>query len=118
VGFVPAPLRFPAQTKGVRGVTTIDINMAAWISAVAAAGSSIVGTAILWPVMKRVLAKYDAQQVSLPTKDGDVDAVGDVSRVMADVEEDAFQKAIEKRMAPVEVDPEDKSMRAYFYRFR
>jgi hypothetical protein len=101
----------------VRGVTTIDINMAAWISAAAAAGSSILGTAILWPVMKRVLAKYDAQQVSLPTKDGDAVAV-DGPRVMADVEEDAFQKAVEKRMAPVEVDPEDKSMRAYFYRFR
>jgi hypothetical protein len=96
----------------VRGIATIDINTAAWISAAAAGGSSIVGTAILWPVMKRLLAKYDAQQGSLPTKDADG------KTIVADVEEDAFQKAIEKRLAPVEVDPEDKSMRAYFNRFR
>jgi hypothetical protein len=115
LSFLNSLYLYPGQTKGVRGVTTIDINMAAWISAVAAAGASIVGTAILWPVMKRVLAKYDAQQDTLPSKDGD--AVSEGPRVMADVE-DTFQKAIEKRMAPVEVDPEDKSLRAYFYRFR
>jgi hypothetical protein len=98
----------------VRGIVTIDINTAAWISAVGAAGAALLGTAILWPVMKRVLAKYDARQGSLPTKDGDVDG----AKVVADVEEDAFQKAIEKRLAPVEVDPEDRSIRAYFYHLR
>ncbi|KAF6259740.1 sodium/phosphate symporter [Scenedesmus sp. NREL 46B-D3] len=82
-------------TKGVRGITTININTAAWISAAAAGGSSILGTAILWPVMKRVLAKYDALQSTLPGR-----------------------MAIEKWLQPVEVGPEDKSVRAYFNRFR
>jgi hypothetical protein len=100
----------------VRGIATIDINTAAWISAAAAAGCAVVGTAILWPVMRRLLAKYDAQQSSLPTKHAA--AAGGAASPVDDVEEDAFQKAVERQLAPVEVDPEDKSLKAYFNRFR
>lgn len=57
--------------------------------------------------MKRNLARYDAAHSDLPTKDG-----------FADVEEDAFQKRVDNSLKPVEVDPADKSMGAYFKRFR
>jgi hypothetical protein len=45
------------QTKGVKGVATIDINTAAWIAAVASVGCAILGSALLWPVMKSNLKK-------------------------------------------------------------
>ncbi|WIA36993.1 hypothetical protein OEZ86_008230 [Tetradesmus obliquus] len=100
-------------TKGVRGIATIDINQAAWIAAAAASGCAVLGSAALWPLMKRMLRNYDAAQNSLPSKDAQGAAAAAV-----DVEEDAFQKAIERKLAPVEVDPNDKSVKAYFNRFR
>lgn len=57
---------FCLQTKGVRGVATIEVNTAAWIAAAAAGGAAVIGTAILWPVMKRVLRKYDERASALP----------------------------------------------------
>jgi hypothetical protein len=41
------------QTKGVRGIASIEIDTAAWIAAVAAVGAAVVGSALLWPVMRR-----------------------------------------------------------------
>lgn len=97
----------------MRGIATIDINQAAWIAAAAASGCAVLGSAALWPLMKRMLRNYDAAQNSLPSKDAQGAAAAAV-----DVEEDAFQKAIERKLAPVEVDPNDKSVKAYFNRFR
>lgn len=51
------------QTKGVRGVANIDINTAAWIAAVAAVGCAIVGSAALWPVMRRLVHHVNVQCV-------------------------------------------------------
>lgn len=90
----------------MRGIVTIDINTAAWIAAVGAAGAAVVGTAILWPVMKRVLRKYD-ERMALP-KDGDA--------VKIEVEEDTFQKKVAAALRPNEVEPNDKSLGAYFKR--
>lgn len=80
------------QTKGVRAVVKIETAEGAWISAVAAVGAAIVGTAIMWPVMKRYLRKYDESQITLPT--GSKDSEGNTIVVEAgaqkykDVEED------------------------------
>jgi hypothetical protein len=45
------------QTKGVKGVATIDTPTAAWIAAVSAVGAAIVGCALLWPVMRKKVRK-------------------------------------------------------------
>eukprot|EP00878_Enallax_costatus_P033281 GHUV01036692.1.p1 GENE.GHUV01036692.1~~GHUV01036692.1.p1 ORF type:complete len:538 (+),score=156.99 GHUV01036692.1:799-2412(+) len=97
-------------TKGVRAVVEIEINTAAWISAAAAVGSAAIGSAILMPLMKRRLAAYDARNSALLMKD--------VNGKFADVEEDNFQKKIADKLKPVEVDPNDKSVKAYYNRFR
>jgi sodium-dependent phosphate transporter len=98
-------------TKGVRGVANIDINTAAWIAAVAAVGCAIVGSAALWPVMRRNLKKYDAQHDPALAKHQE-------NGKFRDVEEDAFQKKIDQRLQAKEVDPNDKSFGAYLTRFR
>lgn len=41
------------QTKGVQNTRKIDQATAAWIAAAAAGGCAIVGTALLWPFMRR-----------------------------------------------------------------
>lgn len=97
-------------TKGVRAVVEIEVDKAAWLSAVSAVGAALIGSAILLPYMKKRLAAYDAQNSTLPTKDAD--------GKFADVEEDDFQKRVDEKLKPVEVDPNDKSMKAYFNRFR
>jgi hypothetical protein len=45
------------QTKGVRGIASIETDTAAWIAAVSAVGAAIVGSAILWPVMRSKVRK-------------------------------------------------------------
>jgi hypothetical protein len=94
-------------------VTVFSLEDAAWISAVAAASAAVFGTAILWPLMKKRVAAFDAAQSSLPTKDAD-------SGAFAEVEEDGFQKRVDDKLKAlcVEVDPADKSVGAYFRRFR
>lgn len=94
----------------MRAVVVIELDKAAWISAVAAVGAAAVGSAVLIPVMKRRLAQYDARNSALPTKDA--------SGNYAEVEEDNFQKRIAEKLKPVEVDPNDKSITAYFNRFK
>jgi hypothetical protein len=54
-------------------VADIETDKAAWISAAAAAGSAVVGSIILWPVMQRYVRKYDeahSSGVSNLGKDG------------------------------------------------
>jgi hypothetical protein len=45
------------QTKGVRGIASIETDTAAWIAAVSAVGAAIMGSAILWPVMRSKVRK-------------------------------------------------------------
>eukprot|EP00882_Tetradesmus_deserticola_P017252 GHRQ01018475.1.p2 GENE.GHRQ01018475.1~~GHRQ01018475.1.p2 ORF type:complete len:219 (+),score=51.75 GHRQ01018475.1:3-659(+) len=97
-------------TKGVRGIATIELPTAAWIAAVAAVGSAIVGTAILWPVMRRKVKKYDEAH--------SLEGMKDEHGKHRGVEEDEFQKKVANYLKPRAVDPEDKSFRAYRTRFR
>ncbi|KAF6263080.1 phosphate transporter [Scenedesmus sp. NREL 46B-D3] len=97
-------------TKGVRGIATIELADAAWIAAVAAVGCAIVGSALLWPVMKRKVRNYDAAH--------DLAGAKDENGRHRDVEEDEFQKRVANYLKPRHVDPEDKSFRAYRTRFR
>eukprot|EP00775_Hariotina_reticulata_P003090 gene3090-3369_t len=102
-------------TKGVRGIATIEVNTAAWIAAVAAVGCAVVGSALLWPVMRRQLRKYDAAATgaAIPAKTSGVE---NGPHKFGDVEEDQFQKKIAAKLQPVAVDPNDKSFGAYFRR--
>lgn len=59
----------------------------------------------------RMLRKYDNEH---DPAFGKTDADGK----FRDVEEDAFQKKVAARLGAKEVDPNDKSMRAYITRFR
>lgn len=98
-------------TKGVRSVATIDINTSAWIAAVAAAGCALVGSAILWPIMRRSLRKFDeANDPALAKHQND--------GRFRHVEEDAFQKRVDQKLQAKAVDPDDKSFGAYLTRFR
>ncbi|WIA38221.1 hypothetical protein OEZ86_001565 [Tetradesmus obliquus] len=99
---------FLILTKGVKGVATITMDSAAWIAAVAAVGAAILGSALLWPVMRNNLKKYDTAHDLGASKDGK----------HADVEEDAFQKKIAAKLQAKPVDPEDKSFKASCTRFR
>eukprot|EP00775_Hariotina_reticulata_P009363 gene9363-9526_t len=109
-------------TKGVRGVVDIETDQAAWISAAAAGGSAIVGSLILWPVMKRFVRKYDEAHSAVGGMGKDGSRTGNEVVVDAsgfkDVEEDNFQKKIDNELQAVEVDPNDKSFGAYMKRFR
>lgn len=99
-------------TKGVKNYVTIDQNKGAWLAAVSATGAALVGSAILWPLMSKSLKRYDEQQASA-LEAGKGDAEKSVF-----VEEDRFQRAVHDRLKPVEVDPNDKSIGAWFKRFR
>jgi hypothetical protein len=70
----------------VRAVVKIENAQGAWIAAVGAVGASIIGCALVWPIMKRYLRKYDEAQDKLPGANGVVVEAGG-SR-FKDVEED------------------------------
>jgi hypothetical protein len=101
----------PAQ--GARAVAVIELADAAWISAAGAGGAMILGTAILWPLMKKRVAAFDAAQAALPTKDVD-------SGKFADVVEDGWQQRVDDKLKSftAEVDPNDKSAGAYWQRVK
>uniref|UniRef100_A0A383WJI0 Phosphate transporter n=1 Tax=Tetradesmus obliquus TaxID=3088 RepID=A0A383WJI0_TETOB len=102
-------------TKGVSAVVKIKTEKAAWLAAVSGVGAAVIGTAALWPLMKRMVAKYDRQHGG--SKDAS-DIVIDAGGKFKDVEEDEFQKKVDNMLAAKEVDPNDKSIGAYFTRFR
>jgi hypothetical protein len=77
----------PLQTKGVRAVVKIETETGAWIAAVGAVGASIIGCALVWPIMKRYLRKYDEAQIKLPAT-GDAVMVEAGGSRFKDVEED------------------------------
>lgn len=104
---------FPClQTKGVKNYVTIDQNKGAWIAAVGAAGAALVGSLLVWPLMRNNLKKYDNQQA------GGIEAGKDAVEKSVFVEQDKFQQAVMEKLKPVEVDPADKSIGAFFKRFR
>lgn len=105
---------FLLQTKGVKNYVAISQEKGAWLAAVGAAGAMVVGTAIIWPIMARMLKKYDHQQMDiLEAGKGADDHHG-----TAFGEEDKFQKAVASMLQPVEVGAEDKSINAMLKRFR
>jgi hypothetical protein len=65
--------------------------------------------------MKRMVAKYDRQHTG--SKDSG-DVVIDAGGKFRDVEEDEFQKKVDRALSAKEVDPNDKSFMAYLTRFR
>uniref|UniRef100_A0A383W377 Phosphate transporter n=1 Tax=Tetradesmus obliquus TaxID=3088 RepID=A0A383W377_TETOB len=97
-------------TKGVRNTTVIELDTAAWIAAVAAVGAAIVGSALLWPVMRRNVRRYDEAH--------DMENSKDEKGRHRDVEEDAFQKKVAAYLSARPVDPADKSFKARRTRFR
>jgi hypothetical protein len=76
----------------VRAVVKIEMSQGAWISAAAAGGGALLGSAIIWPIMRRFLSRYDAKQVASGAVSKDVegniivDAAG--AQRFQDVEED------------------------------
>lgn len=114
-GFTSARTPLHPQTKGVSAVVKIKTEKAAWLAAVSGVGAAIIGTAVLWPIMKRMVAKYDRQHGG--SKDAS-DIVIDAGGKFKDVEEDDFQKKVTNMLAAKEVDPNDKSIGAYLTRFR
>eukprot|EP00878_Enallax_costatus_P011868 GHUV01012391.1.p1 GENE.GHUV01012391.1~~GHUV01012391.1.p1 ORF type:complete len:555 (+),score=131.20 GHUV01012391.1:828-2492(+) len=104
-------------TKGVKNYVTIDQSTGAWIAAVAATGAALVGSAIIMPMMNRSLRKYDNQQAgAIETCNRDQDKNDEPASAFG--EADRFQTAVVAKLQPVEVDPNDKSMGAFFKRFR
>jgi hypothetical protein len=77
-----------AQTKGVRAVVTIENAQGAWMSAVGAVGASIVGTLVMWPVMKRYLRKYDEKVQNKDAANGGHVVIEAGRSQYEDVEED------------------------------
>lgn len=110
---------FFVLTKGVRAVVSIETPQGAWMAAVGAVGAAVIGTLIMWPVMKRYLRKYDEAQIIIPVANGEAGGkdVANGQRYQ-DVEEDKFQRWIDNRLKPVEVDPNDKSFSATMKRCR
>uniref|UniRef100_A0A383VLB7 Phosphate transporter n=1 Tax=Tetradesmus obliquus TaxID=3088 RepID=A0A383VLB7_TETOB len=100
-------------TKGVKGIVTISSEKGAWLAAAGAAGATLIGTAIIWPIMKRSLLTFDTQNTN--SIEAGKDAAGSSSVFQ---EEDRFQKAVADKLKPVHVDEDDKSIRAMFKRFR
>jgi sodium-dependent phosphate transporter len=100
------------QTKGVKGIVSISPEDGAWYSAAGAAGATLIGTAIIWPLMKRSLANFDHQNAN------SLEAGKDANGSSAFVEEDRFQRAVAEKLKPVHVDDDDKSVSAMFKRFR
>jgi sodium-dependent phosphate transporter len=99
------------QTKGVKGIVTITPQDGAWYAAAGAAGATLIGTAIIWPIMKRSLANFHSHNTN--SLEAGKDAGSSVFQ-----EEDRFQKAVTDKLKPVHVDVDDKSIGAMFKRFR
>jgi UPF0716 family protein affecting phage T7 exclusion len=99
----------------VSAVVKIKTEKAAWISAVAGVGSALIGSILLWPLMKRMVTKYDREHSG--SKDAN-EVVIDAGGKFRDVEEDEFQKKIDRALSKKEVDPNDKSIGARLTRFR
>jgi hypothetical protein len=99
----------------VSAVVKIKTEKAAWISAVAGIGAALIGSIALWPLMKRMVAKYDRQHNG--SKDAN-EVVIEAGGRFKDVEEDEFQQKIDRALSKKEVDPNDKSFSAYLTRFR
>lgn len=99
-------------TKGVKNYVSISAEKGAWIAAVASAGAAILGSAIIWPLMRKTLRQYDNKQA------GSIESGKDTEHASVFAEEDKFQKAVAAKLQPVEVDPNDKSVGAFFKRFR
>eukprot|EP00878_Enallax_costatus_P023133 GHUV01024594.1.p3 GENE.GHUV01024594.1~~GHUV01024594.1.p3 ORF type:complete len:115 (-),score=13.88 GHUV01024594.1:397-741(-) len=69
------------------------------------------------PMMNRSLRKYDNQQAgAIETCNRDQDKNDEPASAFG--EADRFQTAVVAKLQPVEVDPNDKSMGAFFKRFR
>jgi sodium-dependent phosphate transporter len=102
------------QTKGVKGIVSISPEDGAWYAAAGAAGATLIGTGIIWPLMKRSLNNFDNQSAN-SIEAGKDSAAANGS---AFVEEDRFQKAVAEKLKPVHVDENDKSVGAMFKRFR
>ncbi|KAF6251745.1 phosphate transporter family-domain-containing protein [Scenedesmus sp. NREL 46B-D3] len=98
-------------TKGVKSIVSIAPQDGVWYAAAGAGGATIIGTAIIWPLMKRSLANFDTSNTN------SLEAGKDAGST-AFVEEDRFQRAIAEKLKPVHVDEDDKSVSAMFKRFR
>lgn len=110
-----------SHLQGARSIAEVSLPDAAWISAVGAAGATIIGSAIIWPLMKKRVASFDALNASLPTTDSkDTSGNGSTKQQFADVTEDGFQQRVDDKLRSlcVEVAPEEKSIGSYFRRFR
>jgi hypothetical protein len=97
----------------VKGIVTISPENGAWYAAAGAAGATLIGTAIIWPLMKRSLSTFDNQNAN--SIEAGKDATAGSS---AFLEEDRFQRAVAEKLKPVHVDDNDKSVGATFKRFR
>lgn len=96
-------------TKGVKSIVNIAPAKSAWIAAAGGGGAAVLSCICLWPVMFRMLRKYDAEH--------DVEGKGAAVKTSG-VEEDRFQKMVSQKLAPIEVDPADRSAAAMLKRFR
>jgi len=79
------------QTKGVKSIVQINPTDAAWYAAVGGAGAAVVGTLVVWPLMRRVLKKYDNTHDDIPKDAAQAGAniTGEAYKTKAqDVEED------------------------------
>lgn len=82
VSFVLCTLPFRPQTKGVKSIVSIKPENAAWYAAIGGGGAALLGSAIAWPIMRKVVKRYDEQH-TIP-KDGD----GKTTHKHTDVQED------------------------------
>jgi hypothetical protein len=70
------------QTKGVKSIVSIKPENAAWYAAIGGAGAAVLGSAIAWPMMRKLVREYD-QNHTLPK-----DAEGNTTYKTSGVEED------------------------------
>lgn len=100
-------------TKGAKNLVSIPYDKGAWIAAVAAAGCAVLSSLIIFPIIsKRLRNMNDASAAA--GKDAET---GEKAK-FEDVETDAFQTKVFNALKPVEVDPNDKTVGAFFKRFR
>jgi solute carrier family 20 (sodium-dependent phosphate transporter) len=94
-------------TKGAKNLVSISYDTAAWISAVAGVGAAVLASLILFPIISRNLKKMDGGSKSV-----------EEGGKFQDVEVDKFQQGVADKLKAVPVDPNDKSVGAFFKRFR
>jgi hypothetical protein len=70
------------QTKGVKSIVSIKPEDAAWYAAIGGGAAAVVGSAIAWPLMRKLLKQYDETH-TLPK-----DAEGKTTYKTSGVEED------------------------------